>query len=156
MSLLNLAGSSLSGGNSGVIFQITGIEAAIRNISAIALKEQAYVKKQIAIAAINVQREAKRNCPVDTGRLRASIRFESLNDGYAAMVYSDVKYADYVEYGTGIYANNGQGRRTPWMYFSNKYGWVKTRGQKANMMVNNAWITERPELMKRLSLFGGL
>ena len=46
-----------------------------------------------------VEADAKRLCPVDTGRLRASIhtRKESWN---TVIVGTDVEYAPYVEYGT--------------------------------------------------------
>ena len=57
------------------------------------------LKKLVAKTA----RNAKRNCPVDTGRLRSSIvsRVEKdFDDGLVGIVGTDVEYAPYVEFGT--------------------------------------------------------
>lgn len=53
-------------------------------------------------AAIVAEREAKRLCPVDTGRLRGSITHEVTKDGaqVRAVVGTNVEYAAPVEYGT--------------------------------------------------------
>lgn len=52
--------------------------------------------------AIKMTNEAKRFCPVDTGRLRASITHRSGSDakGLFVDVGSNVKYAQAVEFGT--------------------------------------------------------
>ena len=51
---------------------------------------------------------------VDTGRLKSSITHEvgktEVQNG------TNVEYAMYQEFGTGIYAEDGQGRKTPWAY----------------------------------------
>lgn len=51
---------------------------------------------------IRVQTEARRRCPVDTGRLRASIgvTLTAAPAGFAVRVGSDVIYARYVHDGT--------------------------------------------------------
>lgn len=51
-------------------------------------------------AAVRCQTRARERCPVDTGRLRTSIRVRFLNGGLAADVYTDVLYAPFVESGT--------------------------------------------------------
>ena len=50
-------------------------------------------------AALAVEAEAKRLCPVRTGRLRASITTEKI-DTAAYAVGTNVEYAPYVEFGT--------------------------------------------------------
>jgi HK97 gp10 family phage protein len=52
--------------------------------------------------AIQVERAAKRYCPVDTGRLRSSITHEISTDakGLLATIGTNVEYAPYVELGT--------------------------------------------------------
>lgn len=57
-------------------------------------------KEVVNTSAINIQREAKKRCPVDTGRLRSSIRMEFFEDGLAGQVGTDVQYAPAVEFGT--------------------------------------------------------
>lgn len=75
---------------------IRGIDRAKKTIDEI-------IREQINEAAINIQRDAKKACPVDTGRLRSSIIFTlySSLDGYeAGEVGTDVEYAVFQEYGT--------------------------------------------------------
>ena len=114
------------------------------------------IKRETLRAAMNIQNNARINCPVDMGRLRSSIRYMVINDGYGALIFSDVFYAPYVEYGTGMFASNGRGRRTPWSYFSTRFGWTTTRGQKPKFMITNAWLQERPKLLERLSRIRGV
>ena len=53
-------------------------------------------------AGLTVQNEARRLCPVDTGRLRASIIMKqgATNRGPYVEVGTNVSYAAFVEYGT--------------------------------------------------------
>ena len=66
-------------------------------------------------AAFLVENEAKKKCPVDTGELRNSITSEI--EGNQAVVGSNLEYAPYVEFGTGIFSSLGNGRQTPWTYY---------------------------------------
>lgn len=65
------------------------------------------VGRDLLRKAIRMQSGAKRRCPVDTGRLRQSIRYRMGQDshGIYAEVGSDVEYASAVE--------NGHGEITP-------------------------------------------
>lgn len=59
-----------------------------------------------------VESKAKRACPVDTGRLRASIQStmpQQVGNLVVSYVYTDVNYAGFVMSGTGIYGPH----RTP-------------------------------------------
>lgn len=73
---------------------------------------------------------AKRLCPVDTGNLRNSITHEVVEDENAVYIGTNNEYAAYVELGTGIYAEGGGGRPTPWVYQDAKGNWHYTHGQK--------------------------
>lgn len=55
-------------------------------------------KKGVTLACIKVEKSAKQNAPVDTGRLKASITHKV--DGLMGVVGSDVEYAPYIELGT--------------------------------------------------------
>jgi len=52
----------------------------------------------LAKAVLVVERQAKEDCPVDTGRLRSSITSEV--SGLEGKVGTNVEYAGFVEYGT--------------------------------------------------------
>lgn len=74
---------------------------------------------------------AKRLCPVDTGNLRNSITHEVVDDEHAVYIGTNNEYAAYVELGTGIYAEGGGGRPTPWAYQDASGNWHWTRGNRA-------------------------
>lgn len=65
---------------------------------------------------------------VDTGRLQTSITHREGED--FTVVGTNVEYAIYHEVGTGIYASQGGGRRTPWAFKDSKGEWHVTRGVK--------------------------
>lgn len=60
------------------------------------------VARDLQRRALQVDRAAKRLCPVDTGRLRSSITNEIGQDGegLVAVVGTNVEYAPYIELGT--------------------------------------------------------
>ena len=81
---------------------------------------------------------AKKLCPVDTGNLRNSITHVVDEDEPAVYIGTNVEYAPYVELGTGIYAEGGGGRPTPWVYQDAKGNWHYTRGNKAHPFLKPA------------------
>jgi HK97 gp10 family phage protein len=91
-----------------------------------------------------IEKPAKKACPVDNGRLRASINTVAQIGASGANIQTgtNVFYGVYVEYGTGIYAVNGNGRKTPWAYvYTGKKGpqGVRiTRGQKPHPFLGRA------------------
>lgn len=62
------------------------------------------------------------NSRVDLGALRNSITHAVQNDG--VYIGSNIPYAPYHELGTGVYASQPGGRRTPWKYYNRKKGTV--------------------------------
>lgn len=136
---------------------MAGVNTATRAINSVRINELNWIKRNIKIAAINVQRNARVACPVDTGRLRSSIKYKFYNRGTMARVYSDVEYAIYVEYGTGRYAYHGNGRQSPWLFYYDRIGrFVLTYGQKPVLMFTKAWKVEMPLLKTRVRRFGGI
>jgi len=90
------------------------------------------VKEIIVETASILRNEAIVRAPVDTGDLKKSIEMTVAADGLSAIVHVGVHYAIYIEYGTGIYAVNGNGRKTPWTYYSHKLQqYVRTNGMAA-------------------------
>lgn len=81
---------------------------------------------------------AKDLSPADTGNLRNSISHKVDPDEPAAYVGTDTEYAPYVEFGTGIYAEGGGGRPTPWVYQDDEGNWHWTRGNPAQPFLKPA------------------
>lgn len=80
-------------------------------------------------ACLLVEREAKEKAPVASGDLRRSI--ESKVMGNEGEVGTSLFYAPYVEYGTGIFSSQGDGRKdVPWFYQDVKGNWHSTCGMK--------------------------
>ena len=69
--------------------------------------------------------------PRKTGALRRNIKskVELTGNSIEGIVFTPLEYAQYQEYGTGIYAENGNGRKTPWVYMDDKGNYHYTRGQ---------------------------
>lgn len=106
-------------------------------------------------ACLCIEAEAKKNCPVDQGFLRASITSEAeiSSDEITGRIGSNLEYAPYVHNGTGIYAKEGNGRKMPWGYAAKtgKYiGFHWTHGQKPQPFLENARLTKKNEVEKIL------
>lgn len=72
--------------------------------------------KNMEKVCLAVECDAKKNVPVDNGTLRASISHDTqvTSEMIIGKVFSNLDYAPYIEKGTGIYAEEGNGRMTPW------------------------------------------
>lgn len=94
-------------------------------------------------ACLVVERDAKVECPVDQGPLRAGMMHQvnMSSTEIVGIIGNSNEYAPYVHQGTGIYAKDGNGRQTPWKYEAKggKYaGWHITRGQKPQPFLEKA------------------
>lgn len=104
------------------------------------------VKEIIVETGTILRNEAIARAPSDTGELKRTIEMTVAPDGLTAIVHVGVHYAIYVEYGTGIYAVNGNGRKTPWAYKDPKGRvdengdplWIWTKGMAAQPFWNPA------------------
>lgn len=78
-----------------------------------------------------VESAAKDKAPKDTGALRRSItsKVEVTGNSIEGIVFTPLEYAPYQEYGTGLYSESGNGRKTPWVYMDDKGNYHYTRGQ---------------------------
>ena len=97
-------------------------------------------------ACILVENQAKENCPVDTGELRMSITHYV--EGDTGVVGTNKQYAPYVEYGTGLFAKEGNGRQTPWSYQDAKGEWHTTKGQKPQPFLEPALLDKQKAIIK--------
>lgn len=108
--------------------------------------------------ALLVERTAKINCPVDQGPLRAAMFTDVTmeNGQIVGRVGNTMEYAPYVHQGTGIYAVNGDGRKTPWGYTVDKgkhKGFHWTHGQKPQPFLDNAKNQHKDDIS---ALIGGV
>lgn len=105
-------------------------------------------------AAAELVSQTAQNTPVKTGQLKGSWKAdvrEVDNGTSVATIGSDVEHAIWVEFGTGDYALNGDGRKGGWAYEDEKTGEsIWTRGMKPRRPFWNAYTTLKPKLIKHM------
>ena len=82
---------------------INGLDELFANLSGLGGNIKESSRKGLERGAKKIQKNAKLLAPVDTGKLRNSIKTKSqtTQDGAEAQVYTNLEYAPYVEFGTG-------------------------------------------------------
>jgi HK97 gp10 family phage protein len=109
-----------------------GFEKAVSRFERNTIRE---VKRIVAETAEMMASQMKSLAPVSTidgGNLRQSISVDYEKGGLRAVITVGAEYGIYIEFGVGIYAEGGDGRKTPWIYWSDKLNrFVWTRGMKA-------------------------
>ena len=108
------------------------------------------VNQAMEQACILVDNEAKIKCPVDNGLLRNSIThyIEDNPNELIGVVGTNVEYAPYVEFGTGIYSSLGNGRQDRWKYKDAKGEWHSTIGQHPQPYLQPALEENRRKIEK--------
>ena len=108
------------------------------------------VNQAMEQACILVENEAKIKCPVDNGLLRNSIThyIEDNPNELVGVVGTNVEYAPYVEFGTGIYSSLGNGRQDRWKYKDVKGEWHSTIGQHPQPYLQPALEENRRKIEK--------
>ena len=86
-----------------ILFRIEGLDALIKKIGKLAPEIAKEVAMEVNASALAIQSKARREVKVDNGILRNSIQLKEINTGDKIMytVGSRLKYAPYVEFGTG-------------------------------------------------------
>ena len=124
----------------------------VNNIDAVNDALEQLIDKQKIEAALGracaiVERSAKENAPKGNGELRRSI--QSKVDDLQGVVFTPLEYAPYVEYGTGLFAEE-QGRKdVPWSYQDEKGEWHTTSGMHPQPFMRPA-LDENREQIKRI------
>lgn len=95
-----------------------------------------------------VERDAKIKAPKDTGALRNSIesQVEERTGEIVGIVFTPLEYAPYVEFGTGLFAENGGRSDVPWNYQDDEGNWHKTSGQHPQPYLRPALIENREKI----------
>lgn len=126
-----------------------GLEDVLNGIED--LSDTGNLESAIGKACALVERDAKIKAPKDVGTLRRSItsKVEVNGDNVTGIVYTPLEYAPYVEYGTGLFAEEGGRKDVPWHYQDDEGNWHTTSGQKPQPFMRPA-LDENREEIKRL------
>jgi HK97 gp10 family phage protein len=86
-----------------ISFKIEGLDALIKRLGKLAPEIAKEVAMEVNASALAIQSKARRDVVVDNGILRNSIQLKEVNTGDKIMytVGSRLRYAPYVEFGTG-------------------------------------------------------
>jgi hypothetical protein len=130
----------------------SGISVDLQDFSR-AMRQAHYTKQDMldvegagALILVNGQRM---RAPVDTSALKGSIHphvIEADADHVIDDVGAEVEYAPYIEYGTGIYAESGQGRKGGWRYRDPHGNWHFTMGGKPQPFVRPTALEDEPQV----------
>lgn len=110
------------------------------------------LEKALEKACLIVERSARQKAPKGNGDLRRSITHKV--EGLVGSVYTPLEYAPYVEYGTGLFAENGGRTDVPWRYKDDKGEWHSTCGREPMPYMRPALDENREEIIR--ILWGGL
>lgn len=125
----------------------------LENADKIELLNEAALYRALGRACALVERKAKEKAPKGNGTLRRSITSEITREGneLVGTVFTPLEYAPYVEYGTGLFAEGGNGRKdVPWHYKDDKGEWHTTSGQKPQPYMRPALNESREEILRIL------
>ncbi|EHI69652.1 HK97-gp10 family putative phage morphogenesis protein [Streptococcus ictaluri] len=88
----------------------------INNSSLVKKSIERQAIKGLIEAAMLVEAQAVLLVPVDSGALKESIGYKVSESELIAYVGTNVEYAIWVEFGTGEFAEKGNGRKGGWIY----------------------------------------
>lgn len=106
------------------------------------------LERSLTKACLLVERSAKQKAPKGNGELQRSIT-SKVEDG-VGIVYTPLEYAPYVEYGTGLFAEDGGRTDVPWSYQDDKGEWHTTSGQHPQPYMRPALDENREEIIRIL------
>lgn len=132
--------------------EIQGLEHLIARLS-----DTSKLVTQMKEAANFVEGVAKEKAPKKTGRLIGSIenKVEVTPSQITATVFTPVEYSQYQEFGTGLFATDGNGRKGGWAYEDPNTGeTVFTRGNRPHPFLGPALRENKDVILEFLQ--GGL
>jgi HK97 gp10 family phage protein len=133
-----------------ISFKIEGLDALIKRLGKLSPKIAKEVAMEVNASALAIQSKAKRDVKVDNGTLRNSIQLKEVNVG-TKIVYtvgSALKYAPYVEFGTGGEVNVPAGYETFAIQFKGKG--IRKINLRARPYLIPAFESEIPILRKNI------
>ncbi|NEZ46501.1 HK97 gp10 family phage protein [Clostridium niameyense] len=109
--------------------------------------------KWLKAAALVIQSQAKALAPVDTSNLKTNIDYKIQASKLEAYIGTNCDYAIYVEFGTGEFAENGQGRKGGWVYTNSEGKTIFTRGSKPKPYLRPAYRANKQVLKQLLNKY---
>ena len=131
------------------MIELQGADELITKLEKFANAEN--IESAIKQSCLLVERDAKEKAPKGNGELRRSItsKVETSEENIQGVVYTPLFYAPYVEYGTGLFAEGGNGRKdVPWSYKDEKGEWHSTSGMEPQPYLRPALNENRDKILE--------
>lgn len=108
------------------------------------------VEQALGKACAIVERSAKEKAPKGNGDLRRSIdsRVEQNGEVLEGVVFTPLFYAPYVEFGTGLFAEENGRKDVPWSYQDEKGEWHSTSGMSPSPFLRPALEENREQIVQ--------
>ena len=108
-------------------------------------------------SAGELESQAMRNTRVDTGQTKGAWSHKVEESALQAIVGNPLENAIWEEFGTGEYAVNGNGRKTPWRYQDVRGNWHTTTGKRPSRAFEKAKAEAEPKIVQAAKeTFGSL
>ena len=127
--------------------KIEGIEALEKQLEGLVSTEN--LTDAVNKACLVVEGAARAKAPKKTGDLKRSIESEVTVEGSNVIGYvgTPLEYAPYIEYGTGLFAENGGRTNVPWRYQDDEGEWHTTSGMKPQPFLRPALKENEDKIM---------
>lgn len=100
--------------------KVSGFKELRDKLTRMGPEMERFVADETEAAGRMIEADAKRNAPVDLGKLRQSINYQKGDTPYSANVFVNVPYAAYQEFGTGGLVNVPEELRELAEYYKGK------------------------------------
>ena len=124
--------------------RLEGLDEVLASLDDLA--DTSNIENTLIKACLLVEATAKQKAPKGNGELRRSIT--SKIDGTVGMVYTPLEYDPFVEFGTGLYAENGGRQDVPWSYKDDEGNWHTTSGRHPSPYFRPALYENREKILK--------
>lgn len=107
-----------------------------------------FVEQALTMAGMTIEANINPLIPVDTTALLISLTYKVDMGKKEVAIGVNTAYAIYVEFGTGIHAERGGGRNTPWYYKKDDGTWVRTVGQRPQPYMRKGYENAKSDVEK--------
>lgn len=122
------------------------------NVGSVKKQMQQASEAGIEAAILLIEAAVKSGVPVMTGALRDSInhRINQIGGRIEGQVGTPLMYGIYVEFGTGEFAQNGNGRKGGWFYQDPSGEWFFTWGQEPQKFMQKGFRQNKNQIKEIL------
>lgn len=124
--------------------QLEGLDELLDSLEDVINEDK--LNRALGKACALVERSAKQKAPKGTGELRRSITSKVENG--EGVIFTPLHYAPYIEFGTGLFAEEGGRTDVPWCYQDDEGEWHSTSGQHPRPFMRPALNENREEILR--------